>query len=91
MTGTTTEQLTLTLTHEKKGTGTHLTGKHQWRKKKTATTKTTKLRERGGRGRKCQKEPPGLKKKPARRETEHANESHDRCSELLGMHMPKDR
>ena len=31
------------------------------------------------------------KKKTARGKTGRANESHDRCSELLGMRMPKDR
>ena len=30
-------------------------------------------------------------KNPAQKETDRANESHDRCSELLGMRMPKDR
>ena len=31
------------------------------------------------------------KKKTARGKTGRANESHDRCSELLGMCIPKDR
>ena len=74
---------------KRKGTGTHHTGKHQWRKKKkTATTTTTK--PGGGGGWKWLKEAHGLKKW-APKKTDRANESHDRSSELLGMRMPKGR
>ena len=59
-------------------------------KKKTATITTKKkFRERKG-------EENGRKnligwKKTARKKKERANESHDRCSELLGMRKPKER
>ena len=63
--------------HERKGTDTRHT-------ENISGEKTTKPRGRrgiggGGNG----------WKNPARRKTERANESHDRRSQLLGMHMPK--
>ena len=61
--------------HERKGTGTRHTEKHQWRKNQQS------LGGGGGRENGWQN--------PAQRKTERANESPGRCSQLLGMRIPK--
>ena len=70
--------------HERKGTGTHHTGTHQWRRQQQQQS----LGRRGGRM---------AERTSSAEKTQHEgnlnapNESHDRCSELLGMRIPKER
>ena len=76
--------------HKRTGTGSRHTAQNHRRKKENSyNNNKKKLRERKG-------EENGRKnligwKKPARKKKERANESHDRCSELLGMRKPKER
>ena len=62
--------------HERKGTGTRHTEKHQGEKKPTKPKGEGEGEENGWQN-------------LTRRKTERANESYDRCSQLLGMRVPK--
>lgn len=72
------------------GTGSRHTGQHQCRKKENSFN-TNKKKPRERKGEENGERTSWAEKKTALKKGERANESHHRCSELLGMRKPKDR